>query len=105
LWCRHTGDHPQEEIAKFSYRQESKVENFKKIFKDPAIFWRPAGTYCLNMTISGIFFPLKSGDFGVFFCELFSFFFFLFWQKILSTALSQMHLSLYKKDSTNPKIK
>jgi hypothetical protein len=39
---------PQEESAKFGYRSESKVENFKY----PAIFWWPAETYCLNMVIS-----------------------------------------------------
>jgi len=45
LWCSHTSDHPQEELAKFGYSLlERKVENFQ----NPSIFWRPAGTYCLN---------------------------------------------------------
>jgi hypothetical protein len=39
---------PQEESAKFGYRSESNIENFKY----PAIFWWPAETYCLNMVIS-----------------------------------------------------
>jgi len=30
LWCRHTGsDHPQEELAKFGYKSQRKVESFK----------------------------------------------------------------------------
>jgi hypothetical protein len=40
-----------------------KVENFK----NPAIFGRPAGIYCLNMMISETFFLEISGDFGIFF--------------------------------------
>ncbi len=36
----HTGHHPEEELAKFDNRSEKKVENFK----NPAIFWHPAGT-------------------------------------------------------------
>jgi hypothetical protein len=38
--------HPQKELIKFFL--ERKVEKFK----NPAMFWRPAGTYCLNMAIS-----------------------------------------------------
>jgi len=38
----HIGNQPQEELTKFGYRSERKVEKFK----NPAIFWRPAdGTY------------------------------------------------------------
>jgi hypothetical protein len=45
LWCSHTSDHPQEELAKFGYSLlERKVENFQ----NPSIFWRRTGTYCLN---------------------------------------------------------
>jgi hypothetical protein len=59
-------DHPQEEFAKlkFAYRSERKVENFK----NPAIFWQPAGTYCLTMAISEIL-SLKSDNFGTFFSQ------------------------------------
>jgi hypothetical protein len=35
--------------------------------KNPAIFWRPAGIYCLNMMISETFFLEISGEFGTFF--------------------------------------
>jgi hypothetical protein len=45
-----TGDHPQEELAKFGYRSERKVEQFK----NHAIYIY-IGTYCLNMTIPEIF--------------------------------------------------
>jgi hypothetical protein len=27
--CHHTGNHPQEELAKFGYKSERKVEKFK----------------------------------------------------------------------------
>jgi hypothetical protein len=50
ITCRHIGDHPQEELAKFGYSSQRKVINF---LKNLALFWRPAGTYCLNMEISG----------------------------------------------------
>jgi hypothetical protein len=40
LWCNHTSDHAQEELARFGYRSERKVENVKNL----AIFWQPAGT-------------------------------------------------------------
>jgi hypothetical protein len=48
--CSHNGDHPQEELAKFGYRSERKVEKSK----NPAIIWQPAETYCPNMAISEI---------------------------------------------------
>jgi hypothetical protein len=38
---------PQEELAKSGYWSERQVENFK----NPAIFWWPTRTYCLNVTI------------------------------------------------------
>jgi hypothetical protein len=41
--------HPQEELAKFGYKSERKIENFKSV----AIFLQPSGTYCLKMVISG----------------------------------------------------
>jgi hypothetical protein len=38
----HIGNQPQEELTKFGYRSERKVEKSK----NPAIFWQPAdGTY------------------------------------------------------------
>jgi hypothetical protein len=38
----HIGNQPQEELTKFGYRSERKVEKLKI----PAIFWQPAdGTY------------------------------------------------------------
>ncbi len=45
LWCTHIGNHP---LSKNGYRSERKVENFK----NPAIFWWPAGTCSLNVAIS-----------------------------------------------------
>jgi hypothetical protein len=59
LQCSHNRDHPQDELAKFGYRSETKIERFK----NPAIFWQPAGTYCPNVAISS----LKSGNIGTFF--------------------------------------
>jgi hypothetical protein len=38
-----TGDHPQEELAKFGYRPDVKEEVY---FNNPFIFWLPAGTCC-----------------------------------------------------------
>ncbi len=32
LWCSQTGDHPQEDLAKFGYKPYLKVENFKNPF-------------------------------------------------------------------------
>jgi hypothetical protein len=55
----------EEELPKFGYRSEMKVE----IFKNATIFWRPtAETYCLNMAISE-FVSSKSGDFGAYFSQ------------------------------------
>jgi len=41
LWHSHTGDRPQEELAKFGYMLEGKVEKLKNL----AIFWWHVGTY------------------------------------------------------------
>jgi hypothetical protein len=41
--------HPQKELIKFGL--ERKVEKIR----NPAMFWQPAGTYCLNMAISDFF--------------------------------------------------
>jgi hypothetical protein len=43
--------HPQEELAKFDYSLESKVENFN----NPTKLWQPIRTYCLNMAIKNSF--------------------------------------------------
>jgi hypothetical protein len=51
-WCSDIGNYPpQEELAKFGYMSERKIQKFKS----PANFWQPAETYCLNMAISEIF--------------------------------------------------
>jgi hypothetical protein len=39
------------ELAKFGCRSDWKVEKLK----NGAIFWQPAGTYCLHMVISELF--------------------------------------------------
>jgi hypothetical protein len=39
---------PQENLAKFGYKSERKVEKFR----NHVIFWPPARTYYLNMVIS-----------------------------------------------------
>jgi hypothetical protein len=66
LLCNHTGNHPQEELAKFGYRSERKV----KKFKNPAIIWQPAaGTYCLDMVILFFFNSSKSAHLDSFFSQ------------------------------------
>ncbi len=40
LWCRQTGDHPQEDLAKFGYIPNMKVENFKKPSYILAAYWK-----------------------------------------------------------------
>ncbi len=47
LLCNHTGDCPEEELAKFGYKSERKVEKFK----NPAIFLQPAGNYFLLVAL------------------------------------------------------
>jgi hypothetical protein len=61
LWCSHTGYHSQEELARFGYRSERKVEKFK----NTAIFSWPAGIYSLNKVISEKN-SSETGDFGAF---------------------------------------
>jgi hypothetical protein len=65
LWGRCCSDHPQEDLAKFGYRSERKEEKFR----NPAIFWQHALTYCLTLVISKIKNKKssKSGDFEPFF--------------------------------------
>jgi hypothetical protein len=50
LWGRWVDDHPQEDLAKFGYRSERKVE----MFRNYVIFWWYARIYCPNMAISEI---------------------------------------------------
>jgi hypothetical protein len=45
----HTSDHPQEGLAKFGYKSERKVENFK----NPTIISQLVANYCQSMAISG----------------------------------------------------
>jgi hypothetical protein len=40
LWCCQTGDHPQEDLAKFGYIPNMKVENFKKPSYILAAYWK-----------------------------------------------------------------
>jgi hypothetical protein len=47
LLSRQTGDHPQEDLAKFGYRSDAKVHNFKSLFT----FWLPAEFCCRNLAI------------------------------------------------------
>jgi hypothetical protein len=61
LQCSHTSSHPQQELAKFGYWSERKVEFFIRILLN---ILEPI---CLNMAISDLF-SLKSGDFDAFFC-------------------------------------
>ncbi len=66
LWDMWSSDHPQEDLAIFGNRSESKVETFRNL----AIIWQHAVTYCLNLAIwkkfphnlatLGHFFPPKT---------------------------------------------
>jgi hypothetical protein len=58
----HTGSDPQEDLAKFGYRPERKVQNL-----NPPIFWQPHRTPLAKY--GGLIknHPSKSGDFGTFF--------------------------------------
>ncbi len=64
LWCSHTGYHSQEELAKFGYRSERKVEKCK----NTAIFSWSVGIYWLNKVISEKN-SSETGDFGAFFSQ------------------------------------
>jgi hypothetical protein len=55
LWGRRVGNHPDEELAKFGYRSERKLEKLMNC----ALFWQHARTYCLNI-VNSIFFPKKA---------------------------------------------
>jgi hypothetical protein len=45
VFLYQTGDHPQEELAKFGYGPDVKEE----FFNNPFIFWLPAGTCCTDL--------------------------------------------------------
>lgn len=47
-FCGGTIDHQQEDLTKFVYRAERKVQ----IFWHPTIFWRHARIFSLNLAIS-----------------------------------------------------
>jgi hypothetical protein len=47
LWCSQSGDHPESNLANFSYILDTKVGKKKKKF----IFWLPTGTYHKNLVI------------------------------------------------------
>jgi hypothetical protein len=49
LWGRWSHDHPLEHLAKFGYRSDRKVENFRN---PDILFWWRVETYCQNLTIS-----------------------------------------------------
>jgi hypothetical protein len=64
MW--HISNHPQEELAKsgqiwLQVREKRKVYKFK----NHSISQLHVGTYCLNMAARE-YFPLKSGEFGLF---------------------------------------
>ncbi len=65
---------PEEELAKFGYRPERNVSNFKK----PPVFWQLIGTHWLNMVISW------SGSFSSKSGHIFQ------WTKILCTLWHQI---------------
>jgi len=65
LWGRWSHDHPLEDSAKFGYRSDRKVENFRN---PDILFWWRVETYCLNLTISENK-SLKSDTLGHFFQE------------------------------------
>jgi len=64
LWHSQTGDHPQEDLAKFGYIRDVKVKNFK----NPNILLLPTGP-CYRKIRQLIFF-LESGDLGPFFSKI-----------------------------------
>jgi hypothetical protein len=64
LWCNHIGDHPQEELARFGYRSERKVENLKNLVIDFGMCWN---ILCKNGDFT--IFSLKSGNFGALFSQ------------------------------------
>jgi hypothetical protein len=47
LWCSQLDDHPQEDLAKFGYSTDMKIEKIK----NRSIFWLHARTYCQNLAI------------------------------------------------------
>jgi hypothetical protein len=74
LCYSHTGDHSQEDLAKFGYKSVQKEK------KKHVIVWQPAASYCPKLAISKKKFLYN--DFGTFFfpktlCMMFTLFFFL----------------------------
>jgi len=65
LWCSQSGNHSENNLAKFGYIVDMKV---KKKNRNPSIFlaWLHIGSYHKTLAI-WIFFSSKSGEFGPFF--------------------------------------
>ncbi len=62
MWCNQSGNHWEENLAKFGYKLDMKVREKKIIFGS----WLPTRTYLLKY-YNLDFFSLKSGQFGLFF--------------------------------------
>jgi hypothetical protein len=67
LWCSRSGDHPESDLAKFSYILDTKVGGKKNPFYILG--------YLLELIIKiwlfGFLFSLKSGESGSFFHEMY----------------------------------
>ncbi len=66
LWCNQSGNHWEENLAKFAYKLDMKVRKKKK--KTFYVLGYLLELINKNMA-SWIYFPLKSGEFGLFFIE------------------------------------
>jgi hypothetical protein len=62
-WCTQSGDHPENNLAKFGYIIDMKIAQNNKIF---LYSWLPSGSYYKTLEIWN-FFNSKSGKFGLFF--------------------------------------
>jgi len=60
LWCSQSGDHPENNLAKFRYILDMEVGKKNRI---PLYSWPHTGTYHKNLVIWNFLF-LKSGEFG-----------------------------------------
>jgi hypothetical protein len=60
LWCIQNGDHPENNLAKFGYRLDMKVEKKNRIL---LCSWLRMRTYHKNLAI-WIYFCSKSSEFG-----------------------------------------
>jgi hypothetical protein len=56
LWGKWVGNQPKEGLAKFGYRSESIIENFK----NPATCWPHTRTYYLPLMTRALFWPNKT---------------------------------------------